>query len=175
MATYLPIRSISRSQSVRIGTQVVTPSTTTYVDISDGKTRRDLSHHTAIGAVIVVGPLSANNSDAVVISGGAVTAGTGLSVNVSAGELEVRSSGVHVNGAAATNHALSAAHATLDRTDLVWWDTTSGAVGHTNGANAAAGTSVAPTTPAGKVGLATVLVAATATVPGTITDVRPRP
>lgn len=175
MAVYLPVRAISRSQGIRIGTQTVSPTATSYVDISDGKVRRDLNHHQAIGSVIVVGSLTANNSDSVVVTGGAVTNGTGLTVNVSAGELRKRSDGTNVAGAAATNFALTAAHATLDRTDLIHWDDTSGAVGKTDGATAAAGTSVAPATPAGKVPLATVLVAATVTVPGTKTDVRPRP
>jgi len=59
MALYLPIRPISRSQNVRIGGEHIKDvNTTYYVDISDGKTRRELQHHQAIGAVIVVGPLT---------------------------------------------------------------------------------------------------------------------
>jgi hypothetical protein len=64
MALYLPIRAISRSQNVRIGGTKITRDTTHFVDISVGATRRDLERHQALGAVIVVGPLSAQNSTA---------------------------------------------------------------------------------------------------------------
>lgn len=178
MAPFLPVRAISRSQKIRIGrgnNAEVKADTTFYVDLADGNSKRDLMHHQAIGAVVTVGVLSATSVDDVVISGGVVTNGTGLTVNVSAGEIRKRSTGAYVAGAAGTNFALTAADATQDRTDLVHWDSTSGAVGKTDGTLAAAGTSVAPAAPAGKVPLYTVLVAATVTVPGTKTDVRPRP
>lgn len=174
---YLPVRAISRSQKVRLGrasNSQVTVGTTFYADLSDGNVLRDLQHHQAIGALVIVGPLSNSAVDDVVVSGGIVTNGTNLAVNVSAGEIRKRSTGVFVTGAAATDFALTVAHGTLDRTDLIHWDSTSGAVGKTDGATAAAGTSVAPATPAGKVPLFTVLVAATVTSPGTKTDVRPR-
>lgn len=61
MALYLPVRAASRSQKVRIGGQVLSATATSYVDISDIPTRRALQNHQAIGAVIVVGPLSASN------------------------------------------------------------------------------------------------------------------
>lgn len=171
---YLPIRAVSRSQNIRVGQQKITPDATFYVDINDGPTKRDLNHHQAIGSVVVVGSLTASNTDQVVVTGGVVSNGTGLTVNVTAGEIKTRSTGAYVAGASGTNFALTAADGTKDRTDLIWWDGTSGAVGKTDGTLANAGTSVAPATPAGKVALATVLVAAGVTSPGTKTDVRPR-
>jgi hypothetical protein len=62
MAQYLPIRAVSRSQQVRIGTQEITRDSTFYVDISDGKIRRDLERYQALGSIIVVGGLRADNS-----------------------------------------------------------------------------------------------------------------
>lgn len=172
MALYLPVRAFNRSQAVRIGKQKILPTKTSYIDISDPVVRKELGYHSAIGAVFAVGPVSASNADAVVVSGGVVSAGSGLSVNVSAGELRNRQTAIHVAGASATNTALTAAHASLNRVDLIHWDATTGAVGKTDGTPAASAS--APATPAGKVPLATVAVAATATSPGTITDVRPR-
>jgi hypothetical protein len=173
MAVYLPIRSVSRSQNVRIGQQKILPDTTYYVDISSGSTKRELNHYQAIGSVIAVGQLTATNSDAVVVTGGVVSAGTGLSVNVTAGELRTRSTGLYVNGASATNSAIGANASGNPRIDLVVWDNTSGAVSVVAGT--AAASPVAPATPAGKTALATVAVANGASAPGTITDVRPRP
>lgn len=174
MAVYLPVRSLNRSSAIRIGTQTATTGTTIYVDISNASVRRDLAHHTSIGQVLVVGGLSQSNVDTVVTTGGTVTAGAGLTVNVAAGETRTRSTGAYVAGAAATNQALAAApSAGNERTDLVSWSS-SGAVVVTNGTVAATGASVVPATPTGNTPLATVLVPASATVPGTITDVRPR-
>lgn len=178
MAPFLPVQSLNRSQNIRIGAGAsavnLKPGVTNFVDLGDGPSKRDLQRHSAIGAILVVGGITASNSNVVVKDGGVVTAGAGLTVNVSAGDLRDRTTGVETSGAAATNHALTAADGTQDRTDLVWWDNVTGAVGHTNGTLASAGNSVAPATPAGKTPLAKVLVAATATVPGTITDQRPR-
>lgn len=175
MALYLPIRAYNRSQNVRIARTKISPTATTYIDISDVATRKEFTYHSAIGAVYAVGAVTASDSDQVVWTGGVVSNGSGLTVNVTAGEIRTRSTGVFVTGVAGTNFALTVADGTQDRTDLIWWDGTSGAVGKTNGTLAAAGLSVAPATPAGKVPLATVLVAATVTSPGTKTDVRPRP
>jgi hypothetical protein len=175
MASYLPIRGSNRSSAIRIDGQTITSTSTAYVDISKASVRKELANHLSVGQIYTVGPISANNLDTDVTSGGVVTAGAGLTVNVSAGELKVSSTGAYVTGAAATNFALTAANGSQDRTDLIHWDNTTGAVGKTDGTLAAAGSSVAPATPAGKTPLASVLVAATVTVPGTITDKRPRP
>ena len=186
---FVPVLAISRSQSVRIGNAqgTATPGTvpqvgykpdgTTlnspyYVDLSDGPSRRDLAHHLALGAVIVVGGLTNSNSDWVVVDGGVVTAGTGLTVNVSAGDLLQRSTGAEKSGASATNSTIASNSSGNPRIDLVSWDNTSGAVTVTTGT--AAASPVAPATPTGKTPLATVAVANGASVPGTITDVRPR-
>jgi hypothetical protein len=179
MATYLPVRSLNRSQQVRVGTTKLTPDTTSYVDITDGAVKRDLQRHSAIGAVVVVGGLTGSNTDAVVNTGAVVDQGTSaadLILGVSAGEIRVRSTGAVV--AVAANNAvvtLTAADATNGRLDLVVADTTSGVVTAVAGTPAA--TPVLPSTPAGKVALARVTVAANATgiANAAITDIRPRP
>ncbi len=61
MAQYLGIRALTRSQQVRIGGQKITTDRTHFVDVSDGKTRRELNHHATCGAVVVVAGLSATN------------------------------------------------------------------------------------------------------------------
>lgn len=59
---YLPIQAVNRSQKVRIGkganAVLLQPNVTSYVDTSDGNVRRDLQRHSAVGAYIIVGPLS---------------------------------------------------------------------------------------------------------------------
>lgn len=172
---YLPIRALNRSQAVRIGRQRITATTTAYIDINDAKTRKELAYHSSIGAIYVVGPASASNSNSRVVSGGVVTAGTGLRVLVSTGEIKNSSTGAYVVGAADPGSgglALTTADGTNPRIDLVVWDGTSGALSKVDGV--AAAVPVAPAVPAGKVPLATVAVATSATAPGTITDIRPR-
>lgn len=177
MPPYLPVQAVSRSQGVRIGTpgkQVPqAPGASVYVDLGDGNSRRDLQRHQAIGALIVVGTLTTTNVDPVVTNGGLVSAGAGLTVNVTAGDLKNRSTGAVVNGAAATNAVIAANASGNPRIDLVNWDNVSGAVSVVTGTPAASPT--IPATPAGKTTLATVAVANGAAAPGAITDVRPRP
>jgi hypothetical protein len=62
MAEYLPLRSYNRTQSVRIGGQKILPTVTKYVDVSIAANRKQLSYHSAIGAVYVVGDITGNNS-----------------------------------------------------------------------------------------------------------------
>lgn len=179
MAVYLPVRAISRSQGIRVGGQTLSTTTTAYVDISDGKTRKELQNHQALGAVVVVGSLTASNSDGVVSTGAIVDQGssaTDLILGVSAGEVRNRSTGVHAAVAAtATAVTIAAADTTNPRWDLVVADTTSGVVSKVDGV--AAASPALPATPAGKVALAKVVVAANATglANAVITDIRPRP
>jgi hypothetical protein len=107
-------------------------------------------------------------------SGGIVTAGTGLSASTTAGELR-KADGTFQAWTASSNLALTAADGTKDRTDLIQVATANGTISKKNGTLATAGQSVAPAADTGNVGLATVLVAAGVSVPGTITDVRTRP
>lgn len=188
MALYLPVRPISRSQALRVGqppsaVYLKSQTTTYYVDISNGTVRRDLMHHLAIGAVVVVGALSANNVDVDVASGAVVVAGTAAnSVRVAdpltttktsgtAGELRVASTGVYVTIPVTDSIAITANALGFTRTDLVVVDNATGVgtivVGTTLG--------VAPATPAGKTGIATFTVANGTSTLGPITDVRPRP
>src|SRR4051812_12408897 len=118
MAVYLPIRALNRSSAVRINGQKIVPGVTAYVDISASGVAKELAYHSAIGQVFVVGALTGSSLDQIVVSGGTVTNGAGLTVNVAAGELRTRSTGVFVAGAAATNFALTVADGTQDRTDL---------------------------------------------------------
>lgn len=171
-AVYLPVRALTRSQAVRIAKQKLSTSTTTYVNIEDGTTKKDLVHHSAIGALQVVGPLTASNEDWVVNTGATTTVSL-LKITVAAGEIKQRSTGTYV-AVAGGETTLSAASETQDRTDLIWVDHT-GTVGHTSGTPAAKGTSVAPATPEGKIPVATYLVAEKATAATNGKDVRPRP
>lgn len=177
MALYLPVRTIQRNRSIRVGTQKLSHDTTKYIDISDGATRRDLAHHISIGGVVVVGPVSANNSETVVVSGAVVTAqGTpDQTVDVSASELRNRSTGAYVTGAASDNLAATAAHATLARIDIVQVNTTTGVASYKAGTAAASPS--APSPDAGNIAVARVARAANdnTIAAGDITDVRPRP
>jgi hypothetical protein len=87
----------------------------------------------------------------VAVAAGAV-AGSGVTVAVSAGNVNV------LSGAGST-----AAHATLDRIDLIHVDVSTGAKAVTAGTAAAAATVLPPLVPAGKVGIAFVYVPATDT------------
>lgn len=179
---FLPVQAVNRSQKVRIGkgatAVLLQPNVTSYVDTSDGNVRRDLQRHSAIGSYIIVGNLSASTANIVVDNGGAVVPGTGVTANVSAGDLHNRSTGAWINGAAATNQALTlTTSAGQSQVFLVQWDNTTGAVGVTAGTPATTGVQVAPATPAGKTPLAQVTLAngAASVTTGNIVDVRPRP
>ena len=53
MANYVGLRALHR-RGVRIGGKLVSPTETTYVDVDNTTTRRDLQRHSALGAVTVV-------------------------------------------------------------------------------------------------------------------------
>lgn len=179
MAPFLPVRAISRSQKVRIGrgnNAEVLVDTTTYVDLADGQSKKDLQHHQAIGAVIVVGSLSASNANVIVTNG--VTTDEGASnadmiVRTYAGDLLVRDTGARVS-VAQTDTTLSAADATNPRIDIIQVNYTTGAVTKKNGTAAASPT--APTADAGNIAVAQISVPAndTAITTNQVTDVRPR-
>ena len=109
---------------------------------------------------------------ATVWTGGIVTAGAALTVDVSALEIQ-RADGTFKASPLVDELALATADGSNPRLDLVQVHTTTGTVTKKNGV--AAASPVAPTVDAGNIALATVLVPATATAPTTITDVRPRP
>lgn len=111
MAPFIPVRAISRSQAVRIGKQTVKTGKTTYVDVgSQTETGgikagsklpyspfKELQNHLAIGAVIVVGPLTFTASDWAVQNGVVTTAtpatGKEATIAVTVGVLRQRSTG----------------------------------------------------------------------------------
>lgn len=176
MALYLPVRAISRSQKIRIGRQTATRDTTIYVDISDINTRRDVEHHQALGALLVVGALSASNVDTIVAWGADTDEGAAnndMVVRTYKGELRNRQTGAMV-AVAQTDLTLTAAHATLVRIDIVQVHTTTGVVTKKDGT--AAASPVAPTADASNIAIASINVPATDTAITTnqITDLRPR-
>lgn len=172
MAVYLPIRALNRSSAIRVDGQKLSATVTSYVDISKGSVRKEIAYHSSIGQILHVGSITGSNVDQVVNAGGLVTAGAGLTVNVSVGEMRVRSTGAFVVGAAATNSTITANASGNPRIDLVVWDNVTGAVSVIAGT--AAASPVAPSASATQTPLATVAVANGAGAPGTITDVRPR-
>lgn len=160
------VRGLNR-RGVRVGSKIITSSATTVINLDDGPTRRDVSKHSAIGALFVVGDALAAFSSGVVAS-----AGTTLSFSVSAGVLAREDGNVTVAGV--SNSALTAADATNPRIDLIVVDAVTGATSKVDGT--AAASPVAPVTPSGKIPVATVRVAALATTAAgtTYTDVAPR-
>lgn len=176
MARYLPIEGLSRSQQVRVGLQKIVPGNTFYVNLADGKERRDLAHHSAMGSYIVVGPVSADTGDVVVDWGAQTTQGASaidMVITTEPGELRNRETGDFVD-IDSTDLAVGAADATNPRIDLIQVHTTSGAV--TLKAGTAAATPAAPVPDADNLAIASVLVPAndTAITTSQITDRRPR-
>lgn len=173
MATWIKVRAISRSQQIRIGKTRVERGTTVAVDLEDGKTRRDLERHQALGAVITVAGITATAGDAVV-SGAVVDEGTNaadMAIRVTAGVLRKQSDGSEVTIAAATP-SVTAADATNPRIDNVVTNL-SGTVSIVAGTPAA--TPAAPAVAAGTVKIAEILVPAndTAITNSQITDWTP--
>lgn len=88
MAPFLPIRAANRSQGIRIGKKHITTDATTYIDLGDFKAYppvlKELQSHLAIGAVIVVGPLSSKPEPEP--SGGKLSLTTELEEETSASE-----------------------------------------------------------------------------------------
>lgn len=176
MASFLPIRAISRSQQVRIGDQKITRDKTFYVDIDNGQVRRDLERHAAFGAFIIVGPLTTSNADITVETGVNTDEGAAnndLVVRTYAGELRNRATGAYVS-VAQTDTTMSAADATNPRIDIIQVHNTTGVVTKKNGT--AAASPVAPSPDASNTVIARVTIPAndTAITTNQITDVRPR-
>jgi hypothetical protein len=124
-ADYLPVRAFNRSQAVRIGKQTVRTNNNTYVDLNDPVSAKELSYHSAIGAVYVTGAITSSNNDLQVNSGlkTAIT-GTGTGTyTVAAGEIRNADNQVlyTIAGSTATTNAAPAT-ATKMRNDLVFVD-----------------------------------------------------
>lgn len=157
MAEYLPIRSFNRSQNVRIESQKITPTTTAYVDVSKATTRKELSYHSAIGAVYIVGGISATNAEVVFSSGvGATADGSTLKITTAAGTLRNRQTGAIIAVPAATT-TIETADATNPRIDLIEVKISDGTVKGKKGT--AAAEPVAPSTDAGYLAVALIAVA----------------
>lgn len=165
------VNSINNS-NFPAGATPPTTNTTFYSAESNQSVRKDLSAHSAIGSYYAVGNPSNSNSDTVVNTGATTTVSL-LEVTVAAGELKVRSTGNYIPIAGGKT-SLSAANGTEDRTDLVWVNATTGAIGHTSGALATKGRSEPPAAPEGTLPLAAYLVEAAATAAVLVADLRPR-
>ncbi len=165
MAPFLPVRAISRSQDVRIGGQTVHTDTTTYVDLGANTApytpRKELRSHQAIGAVIVVGPITATNTDFAFQHGGVVTASEAAeyTLTVTAGELVQRSVGEAFLATEAYEKAKQGkvAAAGKERIDLVEVDLSDGTIDFVEGEAAPIGKAVAPTPTKGDVVIAEVV------------------
>jgi hypothetical protein len=57
MGEYLPVRALNRSQNIRINKERVRSHITSYVNLEDPVQKKEFSYHSAIGALVVVGPL----------------------------------------------------------------------------------------------------------------------
>lgn len=196
MSQYVPVLASNRSAQIRIDGQKV-PSVAqflssisqyspnaqanpVYVNVGDQSDNgglpawKELASHIAVGQLIVVGPVTSSNQNVVVQSGGTVTAvASALEVNVAAGELKNRATGVYTPIIANATLAFGANTSGNTRIDLVVVNDSTGVASIVAGTPAA--NPVAPATPAGDTALATVQVVNNATQAGTITDVRPRP
>lgn len=136
MAEILGIRAFNRSQRVRVGLKELTTNKTAYVNLSNGRVRRDLQNHSSIGAFLTVEPLQEIGAvNGFVLAGGSVTASAvpDLNLDVSLGVIEI--GGVRASFAA-TQVTIAAADATNPRYDLVTVDS-SGAVSVVAGTPAA--------------------------------------
>lgn len=155
-----------------LGASAPTTNNTFYPGESNQSVKKDLQAHSAIGAYLVVGGLSAWGTESVIMTG-ATTTVTNLEVTVAAGELRNRNTGL-IAAIAGGVVTFAAASGTEDRTELVWVNATTGAVGFTKGTPAPVTTSVPPALPAGAIPVAAYLVAKSATVAVKVADLRPR-
>jgi hypothetical protein len=165
---YVPVRALREAEQV--GGLSIPAGATTYLPLADIDLLADAIH------VAVVGPLTPSNSDTVVQTGGScAVVSAQIEVNVAAGELRTRSTGVYQAFNANATLALKAADGSKDRTSLVVVKISNGAVSVVDGALAEPGLSVAPECPEGYVPLCSALVKKSGTEVSTITDLRPRP
>jgi len=160
MAPFIGVRAISRSQNVRINGQKVTESVTTYVDLNP-ETKgtfptayppvKELRNHLAIGAIIVVEPLTFTASDWAVKYGLVTTASTFASkktkVVVTAGAVIQRSTGTEVPSTGKTSTEYLASVEGKERIDIITAsETKEGASKYKEGTAAASGKAVRPET-----------------------------
>lgn len=175
MAEYLPVRAVNRSPSIRINKTRITSTATYYVDVSDAVQRKELAHHFSIGQLFPVGPLTATNSDAVVLSGMVTdqgASGADMVVTTTAGSFKNRQTGAVIS-TVSTDSTLATADATNPRIDIIQLKTADGTVSKVTGT--AAASPVAKPAETGNIVLAEVSVPAndTAITTNQVTDKRP--
>lgn len=161
MAELVRVRGLSR-RVVRLGTKSINNKATSVVDLDDPVTRRDVGHHSTLGALVIFGTVVA-----AVSSGAVVSNGTTTTFSVTAGTLLRSDDGTTVAIPAGTNTALGTApNVTNPRLDLVVADVVTGAVSQVAGTAAVAPQQ--PAVPSGKIPLATLRVAANAAAPADV-------
>jgi hypothetical protein len=180
MSTLVGLRKFNRSQAVRVGGKAVTATGTTLVNIDSKRVARDISRHSAIGAVQHVTPPIFQNDDGTVDQGGSVTTrATTLVLDVAPVFITRADGTTKVSNTAAQTVTLATADATNPRVDTVVIDTTSGTVAKIDGTATAGANSFnltgKATVPANRVVLAYVIVPATATniTQSAVVDARP--
>lgn len=160
MAEYLPIRAFNRSANVRIESQKVGPTVTTFIDISKAVTRKELAYHSSIGQVYVVGSISASNSEFAFDGVEASADGTDLKIATSDGTIRNRGTGAKVVVQPAST-TLGTASGSNPRIDLIEVSKTTGEVKKVAGT--AAASPVAPAADEGFLVVAEVLVGTSVT------------
>jgi hypothetical protein len=136
---YLPVVSLSRSQSVRLGRGLgssvpnelsagdlaINPQTGAlltvfYANLSDPNVRKDFQHHSTLGALMAAGVLTTSrSSDMFAQAAPAVAAGAGLTVNVPTFTLIGRTFGGVIQVPTSTNLPVAPNVSGASRTDAV--------------------------------------------------------
>ena len=163
------VRGLQRGRGIRLGTTSVNNTQTKVIDLDNAAHRRDLGHHSAIGQVVVIGPVPV-----AVASGVVASAGTTLSFSTTAGTLVRDDTGQTITVAAVNNSALTAADGTNPRIDLIVVNNNSGAVTKVDGTAAASPFPPAPTAGTTPIAQVRVNAGATTAAGSTYTDVAPR-
>lgn len=171
MAEILGIRAFNRSQRVRVGLKELTTNKTAFVNLDNGRVRRDLQNHSSIGAFLTVSTIqSIGVAGGFIVANGVITDPNpaDLKLNVDSGVVEVNGVRKSFN---ATEVTITSADATNPRIDAIVVNPTTGAVTVTAGTAAA---SPVPPTVTTNVVVATVRVpaAATAVTLSNVTDYR---
>jgi hypothetical protein len=183
---FVPQRAYNRSQNVRINGKKIGPTGDTFVNIEDPSSRKELSYHSAIGAVYSTGGLTLSTGDYVVHTGCQATGvGTGV-VTFTGGEIynRVTNSYIALPGGAAFA-GQTAPGATTTRIDLYVADRVTGVISVIKGSTAAnagtvghqalQGSTSLPAVPADKLGLCYAILSGSGPNVDAIRDIRPRP
>jgi hypothetical protein len=158
MPPFIGVRAISRSQNVRVGGQKLTETVTTYVDLDPASPNipnaypavKELRSHLALGALIVVEPLTWTASDWAVKNGVVTTAtaagGKESTIATTAGAVTQRSTGAETL-VETESKAYASTIAGKDRYDIITANESAvGKAKYLAGSAAATGKAVVPQT-----------------------------